>query len=210
MTTPVAPIQFQVPDSALLPAVCPLCSYSLKGLPEPRCPECGTPIEPGTVVFAREPLIGPGSGRIMRMLARGCLILSSVALLVIFAAGPMKFTTASYIAIVLVIGGLLLTLRFIDFGPGVLQFSSEGFRHGAGTRFGRLYGWEWRYRLEVTRKRGGVRLSCLRYRGPFQLSVAFDLVMPISDEQLAGLKERIEYWSQGRTTFKMVGWPVNA
>jgi len=28
------------------PAVCSRCGYDLRGLPEPRCPECGTPFEP--------------------------------------------------------------------------------------------------------------------------------------------------------------------
>lgn len=29
------------------PGKCRVCEYDLRGLPEPRCPECGTPFEPG-------------------------------------------------------------------------------------------------------------------------------------------------------------------
>src|SRR5689334_20787881 len=44
MTAPSAPIEDVAPDweSAHTPDVpCPLCGYSLRGLAEPRCPECG-------------------------------------------------------------------------------------------------------------------------------------------------------------------------
>jgi hypothetical protein len=46
-----------VPESQL--PTCQTCGYSLKGLPEPRCPECGTP-------FGQESAIGdesPNSGQ---------------------------------------------------------------------------------------------------------------------------------------------------
>jgi hypothetical protein len=30
-----------------LPPICQNCGYDIRGLPEPRCPECGTPFDPG-------------------------------------------------------------------------------------------------------------------------------------------------------------------
>jgi hypothetical protein len=34
--------------------VCPTCSYDLRGLPENRCPECGTPFNPAELKFHYE------------------------------------------------------------------------------------------------------------------------------------------------------------
>lgn len=32
---------------------CTTCGYSLRGLPEPRCPECGTPFDPDPINSVR-------------------------------------------------------------------------------------------------------------------------------------------------------------
>ena len=37
------------------PGRCRVCDYDLRGLPEPRCPECGTPFDPGEAMNLLSP-----------------------------------------------------------------------------------------------------------------------------------------------------------
>ena len=39
--------------SRLAAGICPYCEYDLRGLPEPRCPECGQPFDPNAVIPLR-------------------------------------------------------------------------------------------------------------------------------------------------------------
>ncbi len=38
------------------PGVCTKCGYDLRGLPEPRCPECGTPFDPKRLRSSEPPV----------------------------------------------------------------------------------------------------------------------------------------------------------
>jgi hypothetical protein len=43
-----------VPDPPPGPGFCARCGYNLRGLPQPRCPECATPFDPETLVSTLE------------------------------------------------------------------------------------------------------------------------------------------------------------
>jgi hypothetical protein len=213
--TSEAQVQFKIPDSALLSAVCPLCSYSLKELPEARCPECGTRIEPGTVVLVGELVDGYRPSLLTKSRVGDFMIFLGVAVFLSYAVGFIKGFAFSFVVIfgfsaLLWCSLALLHWRDLSMGQpvGVVQLSCKGFRRGAGKRAGRLWTWEACYRWEAIRMHEVVQLRCVQFLGPFSLATMVDLLVSLNDQQVTGLKERVECWSQGRTKFKMVGWPA--
>jgi hypothetical protein len=58
---PVSVLAWQNPPREVDPAVCVRCGYSLFGLHEPRCPECGTPFDPKLLLTLTPLKVRPGN-----------------------------------------------------------------------------------------------------------------------------------------------------
>jgi len=66
--------------------VCLSCGYLLKGLPEPRCSECGRPFDPRTLGKAANP-IGECESRPTRSIARSIITITALSFVVCIILG---------------------------------------------------------------------------------------------------------------------------
>jgi hypothetical protein len=79
------------------PVRCPKCAYELRGLPEPRCPECGEPFDRGrllVVQYATRPTNRPITSRDQKMLL-WLAVFALITMVVSYVLPPVILGTAS-------------------------------------------------------------------------------------------------------------------
>ncbi len=196
---------FRVPDQTLWPPICPACGYLLRGLPAPRCPECGERADEGEVVIVGVPLHPEGG--FGDSWFQGLVIIVVAALgggiLIVWREG-LKPDVPIVLAVCVVAMLLLHTLhwrwrRRRGIPAGIIRISKDGYRFGAGDLRGSLRPWPKRLSILTQQRPSGVlRLRAVIFLGPIPARPIFDIFTPLTPEQLEGLLERIRAWSPGR------------
>jgi hypothetical protein len=196
---------FRKSFSILVPEVCTVCGYSMKGLPEPRCPECGERVGEQEVVLVGRALTAGEIHQLTQTLPQQLVRISGLLLLVWLVFGCMVgFSEAmgTFFGVawmLLFIGGILSwanTRCTIGRAPGILTLSPAGFRLGRWERKGRLTRWDRRYGYEVSRHGRHVRLVCGRRWGGFELWKLCDFFVPLNEEQEVALRQLLAEWNR--------------
>lgn len=115
-------------------AQCLTCGYLLRGLPEPKCPECGRPFDPlDATTFEGD------SQRRRRILWAKRLAVAAGITLVVFALAPRELLTAKMVFSCSRCGATTIVYRWEPVPPGWIRASYPAFpwtsKTPAGAKF---------------------------------------------------------------------------
>ncbi|MEI8197232.1 MAG: hypothetical protein WCI73_15145 [Phycisphaerae bacterium] len=192
---------FCVKDQVLWPAVCPACDYMLRGLPVPRCPECGERIEEGEVVLVGSPTSEQAGDFQSLPLGIGtCAVSTLLAVLFFHWRQKLRLDDIIFWGVWFCLAVALVTLRWWvlrrrGFPAGVLRLSAAGYVYGAGSTKGTFRSWSSVTRVDFTKYgKDKTRFRGYRFWGPVPFSTVFDIIVECSNEQRDGLVERLRAW----------------
>jgi hypothetical protein len=214
--------EFTIPWRKLLPGVCPVCGYSLKELPEPRCPECGERIAEGEVVIMGIPVRRDSGGKAdreswLREIVT-LLTAAAIAFLIEGLSHPIWKETGFLLVFALIVGVLIIVvslkwwlLKRHGFPAGVIRLSPGGYCFGAGEGQGAFRQWPRSMRVHaIARGPSLIRLRGASRIGPLEWLLIFDVFVPCPPEALEGIIERIIVWGPAKLDIRRKGyqfWP---
>ena len=203
-------ITFSVPDSAMCPETCPTCGYSIKELPEPRCPECGDRVDEGEVVLTGEPAAAsryPQSTR--SRVVEAAVIAGAVGWPFVFNGEmPWIGRLIALIGVLVIFAGIVwwgnFRRRRNSYSVRAVRMTADGFEATVDRRAPKQHAWSRPVRWQLVRHRNGTPVRAFKYLGPFAVATLFYFFSALSLEQVEGCRERIEAWGNGRTTCDVI------